>query len=119
MSHCVRTDLTAPSSLHINRETMFSLTLSLCRLIVGWTWEIILQQVFQLLGANEHDSLGVETFVQCLLALVIVTLALIVHYFVKDWDAFEAAPESECEQPITPEAAAQQNNKQQQNVSIH
>ncbi len=58
--------------------------------MIGWTWEIVVQQVFHMMGATEHDSPALETLVQCILAVVIVLLSLAVHLFIRDWDHLSA-----------------------------
>ena len=69
------------------RKDLLMLTM---RLVVGWCWEVVFRQVFELIGEKEDGNAAVNTVLQCVLALVIVLTSLGIHMWIKDWDRPEA-----------------------------
>ena len=72
------------------------------RLIVGWTWEVVFKQIFELIATAEEENQQLNTGLQCLLAACIVALALYLHLQIKDWDR----PADLFEEEETPENTA-------------
>lgn len=84
------------------------------RLTVGWVWETVLADAFDLMGGTSSLKPVQRVFVEVAFAAVIIAIVLCVHLYVRDW-ASDGLLE---EQQRTKPPAASQTSMQPSTVTI-
>lgn len=82
------------------RKDIMMLTM---RLVLGWSWEVVFSMIFKLIATAEKDNQQLNTGLQCLLAVCIVALALVIHLHISDWDRpADPSEQAEAEDTTSP-----------------
>ena len=79
------TIITTPTTPHTNTTASTIPLLLLYRLTVGWVWEVVVQDAFEMLGDTEHLQSYQAVLVELTFALTLLLIVLAVHMYVRDW----------------------------------
>lgn len=85
LSAFIITIITTPTTTNTNTTASTIPLLLQYRLTVGWVWEVVVQDAFEMLGDTEHLQSYQAVLVELTFALTLLLIVLAVHMYVRDW----------------------------------